>query len=806
MLMLLTGLVFLGNHAYRFWIPHFGPWGKLLALAASGSVLSIIGVRMHGGGAGRESLKNYSLVLLAGGLATLYYTAYGAHFVPSLKVIESPVAGGVLLLGMAGLIVRMAEKWKSETVALLAVMLSFYTSAMNPVAEFSLFSNLLLGGAAVLFLARHDWARLTWLSMIGSYAAFGFWRVIQGGAVVWGTGLAASEFWSSRGFLLTYWILFTLAFFIGGGRKLPVGQRAAGIMGNNAAFFAFSGPSLAQLYPGAFWLLPMTLGVVLILLSQLSRRREEDPLIESSLIAQGSALLMLGIASRLTGYSLALCGAVQAAVLLWLSGKDTRQALVHRLFSAAGVILASALCWDLLAKGEGLWISGLVAGVFLGMVWLQRRIMGTPAGQADPGAIALTGLAFILTIAVLRMGSWSQWGQWSPALAYPVLAALACLGWRKWRMPEAVGLAHALVFAGAFPFQQTPGSMVIPGVGFIALSWLWQRGKFGSDNSGKFEWATAAAGSVLLMLALWLKFPDKAWIAAGTCAALGWAAAGWLLKSRAVAVWSQVALGLALMAWFPHFLRDTPPGAWLLLGAMAASGLGAHVALARDMVAADWQWPVRVWGGVWRTLTALGLVRLLCDSGTEAAPLLLALQGVGWLVAGRRFAWLECRVTGGFIAVAWFLATCVIALVKPELGSATLSGLLLLAVLHVLITKLPDWLPGNRWRHALATGAVLVIAVDLTGWTQQHFGAGGYTAAWSLLGSACFGLGLAMRDSAVRRTGLALIAAALARILLVDVWALSTLGRVVSFLALGGVLLAVGFIYNRFSDRIQRWL
>jgi uncharacterized membrane protein len=40
----------------------------------------------------------------------------------------------------------------------------------------------------------------------------------------------------------------------------------------------------------------------------------------------------------------------------------------------------------------------------------------------------------------------------------------------------------------------------------------------------------------------------------------------------------------------------------------------------------------------------------------------------------------------------------------------------------------------------------------------------------------------------------------------VDVWRLETLHRILSFLVLGIVLLVLGFVYNKYADRIRRLL
>ena len=39
-----------------------------------------------------------------------------------------------------------------------------------------------------------------------------------------------------------------------------------------------------------------------------------------------------------------------------------------------------------------------------------------------------------------------------------------------------------------------------------------------------------------------------------------------------------------------------------------------------------------------------------------------------------------------------------------------------------------------------------------------------------------------------------------------DVWKLETLYRILSFMALGIVLLVLGFIYNKYQEKIREWL
>ncbi len=77
------------------------------------------------------------------------------------------------------------------------------------------------------------------------------------------------------------------------------------------------------------------------------------------------------------------------------------------------------------------------------------------------------------------------------------------------------------------------------------------------------------------------------------------------------------------------------------------------------------------------------------------------------------------------------------------------------------------------------------------------------TGAWSLYAAGIFGLGLVLRERAYRMLGLIILAAALVHVVVWDIWQLDSLGRAISALSLGGVLLGVGFLYNRYRSTLR---
>jgi uncharacterized membrane protein len=80
------------------------------------------------------------------------------------------------------------------------------------------------------------------------------------------------------------------------------------------------------------------------------------------------------------------------------------------------------------------------------------------------------------------------------------------------------------------------------------------------------------------------------------------------------------------------------------------------------------------------------------------------------------------------------------------------------------------------------------------------------TATWSVVALVLFGTGVLVRERAYRWCGLLVLGCAMGRVVLFDVWKLQTLYRVLSFMALGTVLVVLGFLYNKYQERIKQWL
>ena len=300
--MLLTGLAFFANFAYHHVVPKLGPGGKISLLYLASGLLLGAGAWWQRRNV-KESLKNYAQVLFAGGLAAVYFTTYAAHHIPPLRVIESALLDGTLLLAWAGVIMWIADRRKSEVMALFAVGLAFYSSVITRVGEFTLYSNLILTVAAVVFLVRNRWAGLSFASLATSYAGYTFWRFLHDDG--WRWAAPDENLWLGAGFLASYWLVFTAATFLSKSEKLSGPNRAAFLTLNNGAFFALFMLTMLQVHTGGFWKVCLGYGAVLLALAGLAQKfLPAEPLAKNSYLTQGLLLVTLGFISKFSGLQL----------------------------------------------------------------------------------------------------------------------------------------------------------------------------------------------------------------------------------------------------------------------------------------------------------------------------------------------------------------------------------------------------------------------------------------------------------------------------------------------------------------------
>ena len=645
--LLLTGIGFLAKLAYTHWIVPLGAIGKVAGLYfISGALLGAgAWLQRH-----RKELQNYGQVLFAGGLASVYFTTYAAHYIENVRVISNEFIAGAALLAWAGFIAWLADRRKSEIMALFAIGLAYYTSGVNETGAFTLFSNLALSLAAVWFLVRNRWAILSFVSLAGTYGGWAFWRFHHHGIEVWDAGaLPAGDYWLGLGFLACYWIVFTVAVFVSRASELEKQNRSFFLTANNALLVLFGALTTNLAYPDNFWAFPLTVGVLLLGLTLPARRLlADEPTAENSYLVQGLLLVTWGIMAWFTGAQLALSLAIESVVLILLGFNRN-----SRFMQAGGYItaaLAVGVAFDDIRPFES---GGLALGISLGALllfnawWLNRlnlrALAALPENESDstgesrskpdklpapedgivffsmaglipwffatwqnfpydtrPVALALTALAVILSVETLRIRTLSLFG-----FGYLVCAqGLSFVSFNHATLPHWIhGVAVIVATLGAIFWHQRRQVLkleaehenFLTGLNSFAICALTA---IVSCQHLKPEWR----GPILALEAVVISLSHLR-LRINTLSQFG---AGYLLLAQAVGfamahshaaeapLWSPIAtaaISLAMLTWWQR--QQTLPldsdwrKALVGLGSIGVVGL-VHVALANQFLPEAW--------------------------------------------------------------------------------------------------------------------------------------------------------------------------------------------------------------------------
>jgi hypothetical protein len=179
-------------------------------------------------------------------------------------------------------------------------------------------------------------------------------------------------------------------------------------------------------------------------------------------------------------------------------------------------------------------------------------------------------------------------------------------------------------------------------------------------------------------------------------------------------------------------------------------------------------------------------------------------HGLAWMALGilfllhERVAGLrEFRVAGTGVAALAILSTLLHNIEPPTLAlSLTIVALLFAA----------QFLMTESAAHPEATlfsvAAAMLLAIILYG----RVSGGLLTVAWGCEGLALLGAGFPLGQRTLRLEGLVLLFTCILKLFLYDLRNLETLYRILSFVALGLILLGVSWIYTRFQDQIKKML
>lgn len=797
----------------------------------------------------REPYRTFSRGLLGGGWAALYFTVYAAQAIPAAKVIDSPVVGALLLLAVGVGMVVHSLRYRSETVTGLAYFLAFATLAITQVTSLSVIALVPLA-ASLLYLAhRFSWRNMALLGLVATYGIC---------ALQHDTG---APLWKAQAVFTVYWLLF---------EGFDILHPSPALLPLNAiGFLGLSVVKWHLAAPGREWQIVSASGLAYLASTVIRARRSEwrwsvtltgalaaaaifmeldhqwvalALLIEAELYYLAGLVLdsryLRSLAAGVFGLELGRLLAIDMPGLPYrdwtpIAALDAVVFYANRalrpadiLYGYAGAAMAALVAGYEAHRDRGLAWFGLASGPFV--VGFLRRLpdfryqayglatlglIGMGAAAHEPPVSLAIGAA--MAYAAVLSAVWGAADRFLKDEAGAVrltasLAASSLLAVLAWQLSPAayrgiawMGLSLVLLELGMhdLPRELRRQAYALAALGAFLVIDL---NILTIGNSGAYAprlmpvWAALAAYA---MAARARKEEDEKVLKAGTFVGTGFAM---------VALWSllpPIAVGPAWAA-LAVILSETGVPVLRLEAALVSVAVFGRLAIANFensdrlltvtpvLVSHYYLW----WRTRWRfylyTATVLAAVLISFEGGDQYraagwAVFTVALFFVGHHRQIRDLCWQSYGLAALAFSACWF------ANFDPP--QSVLPAALVVACLYGAQLIAPH-ASRSRLYYSLA-GALLAA-----GLLFYRVSGSLLTVAWGLEGIALLAAGFPLNDRNQRISGLALLMFCILKLFVYDLRHLETLPRILSFIALGLILVAVSWIYTRFRERVQRYL
>jgi uncharacterized membrane protein len=842
--LLVIGIAF----ALGYTIKILGPAGKA-ALATTISLLLIAGgVLLER----RVAYRFYGRGLIAGGWAALYATAYAVHELEATRIVESPVLGLLLLLLVgAGMIVH-SLRYRNEGLTTLAYGLAYAAIVLHSISAFTLAAASLLGAGTVLHLLRRRWYGIALGGITATYGSLLLWYFRQ-------TEMTGLVLKLGLGALAIDWVVFAVADFAPepDEPRDRANVRVIGLL-NAACAGSLSYLAWHRVAPNGGWQPLAVLGVLYVLTSATLRRNGRSTAHPIHSIA---AAILLGVGAW-KGLDRIPCTwfwlvEAQTVVLLGIWLKDR----FHRLLGSA-LFLAPMLAVVYEESGtrlrhpDGMFdprmllLSAAACGCFYLTFARLKPFDGATGGTTPSIDQAIRRSFSYAAFALIVLALWAQLPgvALAPALAilmlllFELAAVRADRDFRIQSYLASVGVALTALGLSAQSAALLGGVHArLPAVLVCAASYVFvflrQRGGRSAfpDIDLPLRPAFSWAATVLVGLLVWLEARP---IAVGPA---------WMLLALFL-----VELGIALDE--PHLRR---PGYLALVSALVSLvmsnltitdtvlGVSTRAATIVPSIAAGYYlwWRLRSLGGkgaerlgdatdetYGRLLSYLtaGLAALFFrfEFGLDGAALRWSVAMIVLLAAGHLLRDADFRLQGYALAGAVFVRAVgfdfagaspilgwdgarVIAI--AGVGAYVAAGFLLRRRAMLRSAAVGDAMPERRqlsldsWIEPRGVDLMWLLAVGLAAIYSFRTTSGFVLIiAWAVEGLFATAGGFALKTRSLRLAGLALLGLGLAMTVVRAFTTFDTVGRIVSFLVLGIVLLLVSFGYARYRAAVAK--
>jgi len=722
-------------------------------LGAAGRVALSLGasLAMLIGGVFTERLEKYRTFaygLIGGGWAALYTTVYAMYAIQAAKVLDSALLATVLLLAVSAGMIAHSLKYKSQTVTGLAYILAFVALAIGEVTTFSVLMVIPLAASLLYIARRNDWHHVALLGVVATYLTCGLHKD------------SGSPLWQTQALFLVYWLIFEGFDLIHpDARLLPL---------NALGFLALSAGKWEHAARANIWQLAAGAGA-LYLGSTIVRARAGR---WRPAVLFNAALATTAILLHLHDHWAALALLIEAE-LYYLAGVRFKSLFLRKLAGAIFLLQIAELL-SLVAGGAAVHTWDWVGAAGVGVFYLNRALRPSEVWYGYAGA-AMAALVSGFEASAETLGR-----VWTLMAAAPFAA-----GW--WRREfdlrvQAYGLAIMGAIATASYFPHPAISLAICAAAAYALVHvtLWSAADhFGEREREIVRVAASFATTGGLCALVWRLVPID-------YLGVGWLALALVMLEAGLRGWPDefrmLAVAVGLLGGTRVAAFELPHNSNLLSAALAY-GFGVRAreeARGRILDAAIWPGTLFLTAGLtvflpaWAVTPAWALIALGFAEFDRTSFRLLALA-VSLLAAARGVV-VDLSEGRALVSLAPAIAVYWAAMLRREVGSKLRLYFSLLATLVL----------GALIFHEVS-GSMLTIA-------------------WGAEAVVLLVAGFAFRDRVLRLSGLALFLVCTVKLFFWDLRNLDTLPRIVSFIVLGGLLVAVSWVYTRFRTVVNKFL
>lgn len=775
----------------RFSLDALGPAGKLAIGAGAGLALLAGGNWIEK----RERYKGFAIGFLAAGWAMLYFTAYAAHGIPAARVIQSPALGLAVLLATAAAMIGATLRYRSQWITGLGFISAFAALQLDPASGFALIASAVLAAMLLWLSWRNEWQILPMAGVLMVYAVVAFQPNTPGFL----EGIGHPILW-------LYWALFEVYDLAQARRGSPRGPLAQiQFLLNGMAFVAVSLLAAQHAPPDHYsaflGLAAMAFAVSFSLRFKWQGGFADDPIndlmsVPGIALTAASLLAMFAVGLRFDGLKQTL-GFLVVSQILFLFAWQQGSRFPHLLALALSAFTTAKLC--LLDPTE----NGLITA------------LGYRMNAVSPMLLLATAVLAFDRVAAKR------W--WYSALALPCATLLIYFEVpAPWRLLGWATLAAALWFWREMQEFRYEAWAVDCLLAVVAVAWL-----VGAGRHHPLAWAAAG---VSLGWQSWTLFrsqlPGRALALQPLTAAAFLLAGCWAwdtlpspLVGPAWGLLSMFALETAAILEFRELQWCGLIGAWaagarLLYAnfpARAKTGFLSHrlmtVAPFLPLYYYAW-WRTRHRAFLWLPpLLAFLLVRFEIGRVNSAIGMTAICVALLWY--GQRLNIVDLRWQSYLVALAAFGRAFSSNLRVPGslagvpfrilAGALVVAGLL--AAHRIARRDAEDVI--DRYAR---TGFAILAAVLAAGLVQFEVAGRALTVAWAMEGAALLALGFLWSERVLRLLGLTLFLVCVVKLFFFDLAALEGIARIVSFIALGALLMAASWLYARFRDDLRKLL